>query len=209
MVRGQLRAEAILIMEEDVNELLKALIPATAALMGVALGGWLTLRNQRQERRHSRVREQLEQFYSPLLSLRETIRSKTLTMAGLADAAKAALIENPRPALRDSDDNPVSPVLPEEFEAILDYQHRQFADELLPLYAKMLTIFSDHYWLAEPSTRAHHNALAYFVEIWEQTVKGNVPAAVVEGLSHSEASLLPLDRDLLQQLERLRSELKK
>ena len=42
-------------------------ITAAAGLGGVCAGALLTARNQKAERRNARIREQLQDFYSPLL----------------------------------------------------------------------------------------------------------------------------------------------
>jgi hypothetical protein len=42
-------------------------------LLGVALGGWITARNQRKQRLHEHIEKQLHDFYSPLLLFRSRI----------------------------------------------------------------------------------------------------------------------------------------
>src|SRR5262245_40712642 len=48
-------------------------------LVGVLVGGWLTGYHQRQQRRQTVIREQLEHFYSPMVALRKRIRAKSET----------------------------------------------------------------------------------------------------------------------------------
>ena len=52
------------------------MISAVSGLAGVCLGGWLAQRNQRIERRQRRIREQLEQFYAPMLGYRQRLRAR-------------------------------------------------------------------------------------------------------------------------------------
>jgi hypothetical protein len=39
------------------------------------------------------------------------------------------------------------------FEKIIEYNNRQLAEEVVPLYRRMVEIFTGNMWLAEPSTR--------------------------------------------------------
>lgn len=54
-----------------------ALISAGAGLAGVIVGAVCTGFNQWRGRVNDRYREQLENFYSPILGLREEIRAKS------------------------------------------------------------------------------------------------------------------------------------
>jgi hypothetical protein len=52
-------------------------ITAVAGLGGICAGALLTARNQKVERRNARIREQLQDFYSPLLGMKFDIRAKS------------------------------------------------------------------------------------------------------------------------------------
>src|SRR5689334_15437726 len=67
--------------------LVQSVVSATAGLLGVIVGAWLTARHQRVERRHAVIREQLEKFYSPMVALRARIRARSETRVKVHAAA--------------------------------------------------------------------------------------------------------------------------
>lgn len=184
-------------------------ITAAAGLLGVALGGWITAHSQKKQRVHDRIREQLSGFYSPLLGIRVRILAKSevrrkvsgatgeawrkLFSQGRNDVELLARIEKER-----------SP----DFEKVLEENNRQLIEDLLPLYRKMVDLFADNMWLAEPSTREHFGALVEFVEIWDRWLGGTLPKETVPLLGHSEKNLQPFYKDLATQLNRLSNELR-
>lgn len=60
-----------------VGNLLGPIISALAGLGGVALGGAISNRSHRTERRNTRVRDKLDKFYAPLLGVRMQILAKS------------------------------------------------------------------------------------------------------------------------------------
>ncbi len=83
-------------MPAEAITLVGSLIPAISGLVGVGLGGWISFRVHRQERRDARIQEKLEKFYSPLLGIWMQIRAKSETrvkVSGVAGAAWGALFE--------------------------------------------------------------------------------------------------------------------
>jgi hypothetical protein len=95
-----------------------------------------------------------------------------------------------------------------EFDKLAKDDERRLRDELLPAYHRMLDCFTEHMWLAEPSTREHFDALVAYIEIWDRALAESIPKGVGKRLGHREASLNPLYDDLERQFERLRLELK-
>jgi hypothetical protein len=65
---------------------LPSVIAATAGLLGIGVGGFLTAYNQRRERRQRRMSEQLGGFYGPMVAL----RLQVLAGSGLAIKVSAA-----------------------------------------------------------------------------------------------------------------------
>ncbi len=51
-------------------------ISATAGLLGVFAGAMMTSRNQKKERKNAHTRQQLQEFYSPMLGMRQEIAAK-------------------------------------------------------------------------------------------------------------------------------------
>jgi hypothetical protein len=47
--------------------------PAASGLLGVAVGGYFAAHNQKRERQHRRLSDQLAEFYGPMLALRTEI----------------------------------------------------------------------------------------------------------------------------------------
>lgn len=185
------------------------IITAAAGLLGVALGGWITAHSQKKQRVHDRIREQLSGFYSPLLGIRARILAKSevrLKISGATGEAWRLLVSRNR-----SDVESAEKIEKErfpDFEKVLEHNNRQLVEELLPLYRKMVDLFADNMWLAEPPTREHFGALVEFVEIWDRWLGGTLPKETVPLLGHSEENLQPFYKDLATQLNRLSNELR-
>jgi hypothetical protein len=183
--------------------LVNTLIPAGSGMLGVLIGGWLTALNQKQERREAHFKSQLSEFYSPLLGIRSQIKAKSelrlklSSAAGAAWPAKFAGIEDPMLKKEISErDSPA-------YDKLQDYNNRQLTEEIVPLYRKMLVIFTDGMWLAEPSTIRHYAALVEFVEIWNRFLDQSLPREVLQQIEHKEETLQPLYADLEHNLSTL------
>ncbi len=198
-----------------------AVTPAIIGLVGVALGAYLSARHHRVERRHNVIQLQLDRFYSPLLGKREQIEAKGALRVKVRSAANAAWQELCSRVRQGSRDNPLAEAdafrkLEAErfpaFEKIIEYNNRQLAEELLPLYREMVEFFAANMWLAEPSTRRHFTTLVQFLEIWNRHLDKSLPGEVALELERrgetSEQKLYPLYEELRVQVDRLREELK-
>src|SRR5208283_2612830 len=112
----------------------QAAVPAIAGLVGVLVGGWITTRNQKIERHHRRVREQLEGFYSVLLGMRSQIRAKSEVRVKLRNIAQRIQQEE----FRQAQDNPQLrqnlSIRGPELQKLIDYDDRQLQEELVPQY---------------------------------------------------------------------------
>src|SRR6185312_454543 len=77
-------------MDEVWKDLIKA-VPGVVAgifgLVGVALGSFLTMRNQRGERRERFLRDQLSEFYAPILGIRQQLRARVDIRQKVTNAA--------------------------------------------------------------------------------------------------------------------------
>src|SRR5579859_296324 len=78
------RSEEASLMPIDI---LQAVIPAAFGLGGVAVGGWITHRNQKIERRQHFIREQLSELYAPMLGYRERLKASGDVRSRVRDAA--------------------------------------------------------------------------------------------------------------------------
>jgi hypothetical protein len=191
---------------------LSLLIPALSGLVGVVLSALLTSWNQRQERHHRFLLDQLSGFYSPMLAYRKRTRAKgelRLKISNAASAAWRSEISTAREAGGVARVQETRQELSPHFEKIIDYNNQQLRNELIPLYAQMLDLFTKKMHLAEPSTRTHYAALVEYVELWERYFRESLPHTVAEQVSADENALIPLYDDLEKHFERLQANLKK
>lgn len=186
----------------------QSLIAAASGLGGVCVGAWTTARNQKKEREHARLREQLQNFYSPLLGMRSEIKAKSelrqkLHRAGNFEWQKLfEAVHDPVAKQQVHDAN-----WP-RYEKLLDHSDAQLRHELVPLYRRMLEHYSTHMWLAEKSTLTHYAALTEFVEIWNRFLEGSLPLEILKSVDHSESALFALYTDLQNNFDRLSDELR-
>jgi hypothetical protein len=199
-------------LTEHLPQALPLLIPALSGLVGVVLGAFLTSWNQRQERHHRFLLDQLSVFYSPMLAYRKRIRAKSelrLKISNVASAAWRSEISTAREAGGVARVQETRQELSPQFERIIEYDNQQLSNELIPLYAKMLDLFTKEMHLAEPSTRTHYAALVEYVELWERYLRESLPQTVAEQVPADENTLMSLYDDLEKHFERLQAKLKK
>jgi len=177
------------------------LVTAVAGLIGVGLGAALTTGRERAARRHRFVERQLEDFYSPMIGLRQEIRAKSelrLEISNAAGQAWTELCQETREADATRGGVKHWTHLKEtrwpEFSRIIEYDNRQLIEELLPGYRKMFDLFRDNFWLAEDSTRSHYASLLGFVEMWNRWTGGSIPAEVVQRIDRREETLKAFTR---------------
>jgi hypothetical protein len=141
-----------------------------------------------------------------MLACHEAIRAKSelrLKISQAADQAWRGICANRTGPFLDSNES-FKP-----FEKIIQYNDRQLREDLLPVYGKMLEVFTEKYWLAEPETRAYYKDLTEFVEVWKRWLRGTLPPQVLEKLGHSEDKLHPFYEELEERLHVLRANLTK
>ncbi|MCE5190822.1 MAG: hypothetical protein LLG08_03555 [Actinomycetia bacterium] len=190
-------------------ELLQWTITIAAGLVGVLVGAWLSGRQQRSRGRLAFLEQQLRDFYSPMLGLRNEIRMRSelrLKLQTESEAAWKELAEQARgggvAALErlSTDRGPA-------FKELIEYDNVQFEHELLPAYRKMVSLFRDNYWLADSDTHAFYQGLLQFVELWERWLAGAVPYEVVDRVGLNEGSLQPFYKHLQDKNDALRSKI--
>lgn len=201
-------AQAMYIHSSPGWGLLGSGISAASGLLGVAVGGWITARHQRIERRKKHLSDQLQLFYAPLIGILLEIRAKSEVRVKLSTTARdswSSLFENVQsPHIKERIQKDKEP----EFTKLFDYNNRQLTEDIVPLYRKMLAIFNDQIGFAEESTLNHFRALVEFVEIWNRFLKGTLPMEVLDKIEHKEETLSDLYTDLKTQFDRLHKELK-
>jgi len=154
-------------------------ISAAAGLLGVFAGTFMTNRNQAKQRQLERIRDQLQNFYSPMLGFRLQIKAKSELRLETA-----------------------------EFDKLLGYNSDQLKTEIIPLYRAMLEHFNQRLYLCESSTIAYHAKLVEFVEIWNRFLSETIPRSVLRNREHSETELHPFYQDLQDNFNKLSEKLR-
>lgn len=186
------------------------LISAASGLCGVALGGILALRGQKRERRQRFIREQISEFYAPMLGYRERLKARgelRLKVHNAAGSEWARLAERTREMGMDAMRGLQEQRWP-EFQRVIEYDNKQLEEADIPVYRQMLDLFTSKVHLAEPSTRAHFSALVEFIGLWERFLTDNLPHEVASRIGADEENLKPLYADLNENFARLQAALK-
>jgi hypothetical protein len=186
-------------------------VPAVSGLAGVVIGAWLTGRREWRQRGLAFIEKQLQGFYSPMLGLRTEIRMRSELRVRIHDAADAAWRQLCEEARNISVEalGQLSESRGPEFTKLIEYDNKQFQEELMPAYRQMVKLFRENLWLADPDTREHYNRLIEFVELWDRWLAKAIPAEVIEALEHSEERLRPFYDHLQQRHDVLRTRLGK
>lgn len=183
-------------------------VPAVAGLAGVAVGAYLTARRDKKQRRHEFVARQLKDFYSPLLAIRKELTALGELRERIRDAENAEwqkLCEryrnNPEALQQLSDKRG------DDFGKHIEYDNKKLVEASLPAYRRMIAIFRENMWLAEPSTVACFPALLEFVDIWDRWLAKTLTREALQSLNHTEAALYPLYDELGKKHDELREKL--
>lgn len=173
------------------------------------LGAWLSGRRETRQRKLSFIEKQLHDFYSPLLGIRNEIHMRSqlrVRIHNTADAEWRRLCEEKSEigveALQELTDK-----RGREFTEIIEYNNRQLKEALIPAYRKMVSLFRDNMWLAEPETKTYFESLLEFVELWERWLARSLPPEVIQALEHGEESLYPFYDHLQSKHDELREKL--
>jgi hypothetical protein len=94
------------------------------------------------------------------------------------------------------------------YKSIIEYDNKQLREELMPLYRKMLDLFTEKYWLADEATRIFYQDFFEFVEIWERYLAESLPGEVLAKLDHSEENVLQFYEHIENKLSTLQTEIK-
>lgn len=178
-------------------------------LLGVFLGGWLSDRRARDKKQKEFIIRQLEEFYGPLVGLRAEVRSCSNLRNRVQNAADEVWRRMSENASRKSveESQRLSKERFPEFAAIIQDDNITFTDKLIPTYRRMINIFRDKLWLAEPETRAFFPMLVEFVDLWERHLREALPVEVVNEMGHTEAKLHPFYDHLERTMDTLRKKL--
>ncbi|MBI4437314.1 MAG: hypothetical protein HY590_07880 [Candidatus Omnitrophica bacterium] len=189
----------------ETSEFLQSVMLASSGLIGVVVGAWLTSWRDRVARQQSFLKQQLDDFYSPMLGIRQEILTKSQLRLEISQTANEAWHElckgkSPEELKRLSERTWPA------FDKIVKYNNRQLTEELLPAYGRMLDLFRKNLWLANETTKQHYQELMKFVELWNRWVDRSLPAEVMDKLGHTEERLKPLYEDLEKNVTLLRNQ---
>jgi hypothetical protein len=200
----------LIINPELLRWLLSVIVPAIAGFLGVVVGAWLSARREKGQRRYAFRERQLQDFYSPLLGLRTEVRARSEIRDKVHDLTKSEWGKLANEARQSPDPQAESELWKSErpaFERVYKYSDKQFNEELIPTYRKMLSIFRDNLWLAEPETRPFFKILMEYVDFWERCLAWSLPAEVTFELDSSESKLQPFFDHLESKHDELRTRL--
>ena len=187
------------------------LVPIVTCLLGVLIGARLTTGRENRRRRHEFVECQLRDFYSPILGLRaENLAiysihvkiSQTSHKAWRSECAKLRETAKAEENLQrlSAERGPV-------FSRVFDYNNKQMADQVNGNYRRMVAIFREHLWLAEPETRGYFGRLLEYSDLSERWTSQTIPHEVLTKLEHSERDLIPFFEHIRDTHDRLRERL--
>lgn len=180
-------------------------ISAGAGLAGVIAGAWLTSRNEKRERKHTRIRQQLQEFYSPMVGMRQELAAKEESRMKINSMVKRVFEESKTEDQYGIRSSGYSPDERKALRGLAEHDHKQWREEILPLYKAMLKKFTSEMWLAEPSTRAHYGELTNFVERWNRVDALTDAASLTMEADLSDNNVLPLYNDLELHFTRLQN----
>lgn len=158
------------------------------------------------ELRNAFVQKQMSEFYSPIAGYCKRIRAKSEVREKVASAANEAwkelctLYSEAKQPMHNHGKQY------EPYGKIIEYDNSQLREELMPLYRRILDLFTEKYWLADEDTRAYYQGFLEFIEIWERYLAGALPGSVIQKLGHSEEGVLPFYEHVEIKLSALQEE---
>ena len=190
----------------DNSQILAPVIGALAGFFGVIVGAWLTSKREQTQRQLKFLENQLSQFYSPLLGIKNTIHRNTElreTLQNIASEQWSLLSANTDQLSPNAKKDLTDEKWP-RFKKLLEYDNQKFQNELFPLYQEMVDCFRKNDWLAHEETRTYFHNLWLYVEVWNRNLKDALPFEVWNALDHKEANLA----DFYEHLEKKHNQLR-
>ena len=182
------------------------LLQFLSALVGGLVVYVFGIRKLSIELRNAFIQKQMSEFYSPIAGCRKRIRAKCEVREKVSSAANEAWKELCAPYTEAKQPMHNHAEQYEPYGKIIEYDNNQLREELLPLYRKILDLFTEKYWLADEDTRAYYQGFLEFVEIWERYLSRALPGDVIQKLGHSEENVLPFYEHVERKLSALQEE---
>lgn len=173
-------------------------------LLGTFLSQFMTSNREKAARSAAFRKQQLGEFYGPLLSMREEIRSRSELRVKLQTAIDNAHSEDMIRAGPGNIEAASDAHLPAIIANIQD-ESATFRDVLMPRYREMIAVFREKMWLAEKETRQYFSALIEFVDVWDKILDGRLPRAVALAIGHTEGNLKAFYEHLESEHDRIRT----
>lgn len=174
--------------------------PFLTAYLGYKYGLWHVKEKNRLEFKN----RQLNEFYSPMVGCLKAIKAKSqlrVEVHNASDTAWRKICENRAKPFEDPEEQF------EPFDKTIEYDNRQFREEILPLYDEMVAVFKQNMGLATESTRKWHDDFVKFVELWHRSLDGGIAPEARRQMGYLENDLQPFYQDLERQVELLQKEI--
>jgi hypothetical protein len=189
---------------------LSAILSIVAALgaggwIGSVISSWLSSRREKAQRRVAFRKQQLEEFYGPLLAMHKEIRARGELRVKLAQAIDTEHMKGMLAAGRDKVEDASNEHLPAIVANIQD-ESETFRSVLMPRYHDMIDVFREKMWLAQPETREFFSQLVEYVDVWDKILARKLPNSIASSVGHTERNLHPFYRHLQEMHDRLRME---
>lgn len=186
-------------MPEQIIETIKFIVSVLAPVLAGYIGVRYGLKEIKVQKSLDFIEKQLNQFYSPLLGIHKEIWAISEVRTKLSQTGDEVWKDKCRTDEHDS----MLDLLDKE----ISYNGEQFSKEMLPQYNKMLLIFKNNFWLAEPETREHYYTLVEYVELWNRYEKDSLNLDVAQKIGHTEEKLKPFYQELEIRNDILRAKL--
>lgn len=177
------------------------------AWIGSIITHWMTSRREQTARNIQHRRQQLSEFYGPLLGMHKEIRARSELRVKLQTAIDDNHIGDMVLAGRGNTEAASDAHLPAILTNIED-EKVTFREVLMPRYRSMIDTFREKMWLAEPETREYFPDLIEFVDVWDKIIAGKLPTAIAPVIGHTEQNLQPFYSHLEKMQDRLLLEIR-
>lgn len=172
---------------------LSVILSVVAALgvggwIGSVINNWMTIRRETAARAVQFRKQQLEQFYGPLLAMHKEIRARSELRVKLQEAIDAQHMEEMLHAGPGKTEEASDAHLPAILTNIWD-ENETFRNVLMPRYHEMIDVFRNKMWLAEPETREYFKSLVEFVDVWDKLLANKLPHSIAPAIGHTEQNL--------------------
>lgn len=188
------------IVADTLKFIVSVIAPVISGYIGVRYG----LKQIKLQKQINLIEKQLDQFYSPVIGLHKEIKAKSEFRFKINELSTDAWKENARNIGRNGNAPEVVSMHKE-----IEYNNRQLKEEFIPAYNKMLDIFKENYWLAEPETKEFYTELVEYVEVWNRYLKDGLPVGVLDKINHDEGKLKPFYEELENRTKFLRDKILK